>query len=201
MGREQSSTDKYSRRCFFEIANGNAPGQQSEDQVSDPASGFALSPAEPAQNRTISTEEPSRSSVHAAPTSRGTAVRNRIRAISRCSPVFSNTCKSSPCHAERSSRIMVSDRNIGTALCSGTIPVVTGSLGAATFPGSSGFRARAFPSAIHDLSPICPTPAFRHPYPTSRRKDVFLRLGLGGRDRSNGRYGSGQSSTCEESGA
>jgi hypothetical protein len=39
---------------------------------------------------------------------------------------FSNTGKSSPCHAERSSRIMVSDR--------GTIPVIAGSLGAATFP-------------------------------------------------------------------
>jgi hypothetical protein len=38
---------------------------------------------------------------------------------------------------------------------SGTIPAIAGSLNAATFPGSSGFRARAFPSAIHDLSPPC----------------------------------------------
>jgi hypothetical protein len=34
----------------------------------------------------------------------------------------------------KASRIMVSDRPLGTTLCHGTIPVFTGSLGAATFP-------------------------------------------------------------------
>jgi hypothetical protein len=51
-----------------------------------------------------------------------------------CWPAFSDTGKSSPCHAGRSSRTMVSDRTIGTTPCCGTIPVIVGSLSAATFP-------------------------------------------------------------------
>ena len=141
---------------------------------------------------------PNRSSVHALAVSRNTVVRYWIRAISRCWPAFSNTGKSSPCRAEKSLRIMVSDRTIGTALCAERSPV---HLARQHFPGSSGFRARAFPSAIHDLSPPCETPAFRHSSPTSRRKGAFLCFSFGGCDRSAGRNGLRQSPSCEESGA
>ena len=148
-----------------------------------------------------STEEPNRSSVHAPATSRGTAVRYWIRAIRSAGLPSATPAKAHRVVQEgpHGSWSVIGHREQRSAAeRSLSSPV---HLALQHFLGSSGFRARAFPSAIHDLSPPRETSAFRHPGPTSRRKGAFLRFSFGGCDRSAGSNGFGQSPSCEESGA